>query len=255
MAAESIPVSSKGPKKGQTQLFLSWDGTKTSATNVTLLRKFLFAKGYYIYEHAGEAFGNGSAIAQVPDEVVANIKASTVVVICVAKEYTKNFSCKKISLLARELKLESPKTAPEMLFVMIDGDYTTDSQPHKVSGWLYHLLKDSLWSPCWSYAHTAGAAEAIMGTVNLRRRVVIVTKEELRRIDRGIDVLNVPSKSPPKSKNSKSRGSTADAFPLGEESFQVAGSDLIDTRPMVGNPPSATAFIPEEEEYEEAFES
>jgi len=181
--SSSSPVT--GPRKGQAVLFLSWDGTAESSGNVTLLRRFLLAKGYFLFEHSGAQFGNGSVLAEVPDEVVEQLRLSTALVVCVSKPYTRNLSCKKISLLSREMKAANPKTAPETVFVMIDGNYTTESQPYKVSGWLGHLLKDSLWSPAWSHAHAAGAAEAIMGVVNLKRKVVVVTKEELRRIDRG----------------------------------------------------------------------
>ena len=210
---------SGGPRKGQVQIFLSWDGTAESEKNVSLLKKFLHAKHYFIHEHAGAVFGSGSVLAEVPEELAEKLKSSTVLVTCVSKPYTRSLSCKKVSLLARELKLANPKTAPEVCFAMIDGNYTTESQPYKVSGWLGFLLKDSLWSPSWTYAHCAGAAEAIMGTVNLKRKVVVVTKEELRAIDRG-EELPLPTKGSPKSssKGSSSKGGkgSVEGFPTTE---------------------------------------
>jgi hypothetical protein len=92
-----------------------------------------------------------------------------VFVIAVSQEYTRNLSCKKISLLARELKEQAPKTAAELCFVMIDGNYTTESHPHKVSGWLGHMLGASLWTPGWSHAHCAVAAEAEKGSATGQR--------------------------------------------------------------------------------------
>lgn len=165
--------------KKAAQVFLSWDGSATSEPNVTLLRRFLQAKGYLIHEHAGVPLGSGT------DEIAQLLRASTVFVIAVSQEYTRNLSCKKISLLARELKQQAPKTAAELCFVMIDGNYTTESHPHKVSGWLGHMLGASLWTPGWSHAHCAGAAEAIKGTINLKRGLVVLNKAELRAIDRG----------------------------------------------------------------------
>ena len=217
--AGAKPAAAAAPRKGQAVLFLSWDGTTESSINVTLLRRFLLAKGYFLYESSGAQFGNGSVLAEVPEEVVQQLRASTAFVVCVSRAYTRNLSCKKVSLLAREMKFADPKTAPESVFVMIDGNYTTESQPYKVSGWLGHLLKDSLWSPAWSHAHAAGAAEAIMGVVNLKRKVVIVTKEELRRIDRGEE--NSPKGSgSPKSSGRKSRGG-AGSSAAGQEGFAV----------------------------------
>ena len=78
-----------GPKKGQTQLYFSWDGTQESVPNASLLRRFLAAKGYYIHEHAGEVFGNGSVTAVVPAGMVETLRACTVFLVCVSKEYTK----------------------------------------------------------------------------------------------------------------------------------------------------------------------
>ena len=34
------------------------------------------------------------------------------------------------------------------------------------------MLRDALWSPAWSHAHIAGAAEAIAGVIALRRNVI-----------------------------------------------------------------------------------
>ena len=168
------------PKK-TVQVFLSWDGCATSEPNVSLLKRFLQAKGYLIREHTPSG----------KDEITLLLRASTVFVIAVSKEYSRNISCKKICLLARELKQQAPKTSAELCFVMIDGNYTTESHPHKVSGWLGHMLGASLWTPGWSHAHCAGAAEAIKGTINLKRGLVVLNKAELRAIDRG-------EESPPK---------------------------------------------------------
>jgi len=254
-------VRTVGPRKGQVQIFLSWDGTSESEKNVTLLKKFLQAKQYFIHEHCGAVFGNGSVLAEVPDELAENLKSSTVLVTCVSKSYSRSLSCKKVSLLARELKLINPKTAPEVCFVMIDGNYTTESQPYKVAGWLGFLLKDSLWSPAWTYAHCAGAAEAIMGTVNLKRKVVVVTKEELRAIDRG-EELPLPTKGSPKSaskNSSSSRGggkSPLEGFPITEPAAEAPPSTPTPT-PLKGilkQSSSSSMPVAAEEYADEAFD-
>ena len=211
------PVAPSGPKKGQTELFLSWDGTPDSSHNALLLRKFLLAKGYFLHEHAGTVFGNGSVLAEVPPELVETLRRCTVFLVCVSREYTKNINCKKLCLTARRLLDQDRKSAPELLYAMIEGNFTTESQPHRVSGWLGFLLKDALWSPAWSHAHAAGAAEAVCGTVKLRRNVVLLSKEQLRRIDRGEENMGLKGSPPrsPKSGSGKSRGGRAEGFPVG----------------------------------------
>ena len=59
-----------------------------------------------------------------------------------------------------------------------------------------------------------------MGTVNLKRKVVVVTKEELRAIDRG-EELPLPTKGSPKSSSkggSRSKGGkgSVEGFPTTE---------------------------------------
>lgn len=218
MAERPVVAGPAMPKRGQTELFLSWDGTPESSHNVLLLRKFLLAKHYFIHEHAGSVFGNGSVLAEVSPELIETLRRCTVFLVCVSREYTKNINSKKLCLLARKMLDADRKNAPELLYAMIDGNFTTESQPHKVSGWLGFLLKDALWSPAWSHAHASGAAEAVAGTVKLRRNVVMLSKEQLRRIDRGEEntALKSPARSSPKSGSGKaSIGKAAEGFPVG----------------------------------------
>jgi hypothetical protein len=58
-----------------------------------------------------------------------------------------------------------------------------------------------------------------MGTVNLKRKVVVVTKEELRAIDRG-EELPLPTKGSPKS---SSKGGSSKGGKGSVEGFSVEG--------------------------------
>ena len=112
------------------------------------------------------------------------MSVSTVFVACVTRKFTKNMNCKKLVLRMRELQVELGKKGAEMLYCMMHGTFTTESQPyHCRDGWLGYLLRDALWSPAWSHAHVAGAAEAIAGTVNLRRSVVRLLPQHVLYID------------------------------------------------------------------------
>ena len=125
-----------------------------------------------------------SARARVSQEIVDKMSVSTVFVACVTRNFTMNLNCKKLVLRMRELQMEIGKKSAEMLYTMVHGTFTTESQPyHCRDGWLGYLLRDSLWSPAWSHAHVAGAAEAIAGTVALRRSVVRLKPEHILYID------------------------------------------------------------------------
>ena len=45
------------------------------------------------------------------------------------------------------------------------------------------MLRDALWSPAWSHAHIAGAAEAIAGVIALRRNVIKLNPQHVLYIE------------------------------------------------------------------------
>jgi hypothetical protein len=125
-----------------------------------------------------------SARDNVSDHITDHLRESTVFVACVTRAFTKSLSCKKLTLHVRKMVEDDRKRAPEMLYVMIHGDFTTESQPyHCRGGWLGYMLRDSLWSPAWSHAHIAGAAEAIMGVINLRRNIITLNPDHVLYIE------------------------------------------------------------------------
>ena len=199
----SSPAKSATSATMKPMLYLTWDGEEESRANVEKLKRFLRTKGYIIFEHAGDlSIAEGavsspdasptvmaespatndttntagsleSARAPVSREVSEKIKLCTVFVSCVTRKFTFNMNCKKLVLHCRKLVEQDRKKAPEMLYVMIHGTFTTESQPyHCRGGWLGYMLRDALWSPAWSHAHIAGAAEAIAGVIALRRNVI-----------------------------------------------------------------------------------
>lgn len=215
---KSTGSPSSPSKKAKPMLYLSWDGEENSRNNVVKLKRFLRAKGYIIFEHSGDAsiaeggntdtlgstgggVGEGndtpvttntgasaasleSARAKVSDEVTEKLRLCTVFVSCVTRKFTFNMNCKKLVLHCRKMVEMDKKKAPEMLYVMIHGDFTTESQPyHCREGWLGYMLRDALWSPAWSHAHIAGAAEAIAGVIALRRNVIKLNPQHVLYIE------------------------------------------------------------------------
>jgi len=226
-------------KTKKPMLFLTWDGEEDSWENVNKLMKFLRAKGYVVFEHAGDdctgssqkipgfsaskllgsttgsidgsvsivntgpnptgsitsesiatadtstpISAGQSARAKVSQAIVDKMSVSTVFVACVTRKFTKNLNCKKIVLRMREIQIEKGKKSAEMLYTMVHGTFTTESQPyHCRDGWLGYLLRDSLWSPAWSHAHIQGAAEAIAATVSLRRSIITLHPSHILYIE------------------------------------------------------------------------
>ena len=208
---KSSPSKSLKSTTAKPMLYLTWDGEEDSRQNVEKLKRFLRTKGYIIFEHAGDMSiaegappspgkdgppthdtGNTegtnasleSARAPVSHEVSEKLKLCTVFVSCVTRKFTFNMNCKKLTLHCRKLVETDRKNAPEMLYVMLHGSFTTESQPyHCRSGWLGYMLRDALWSPAWSHAHIAGAAEAIAGVIALRRNVIKLNPQHVLYIE------------------------------------------------------------------------
>jgi len=113
------------------------------------------------------------------DMVVSDMKKCAVIVICISQELHANFTLRRLAIKARDLKTELDATvAPDLLFCCMQGHYTSASQPYRVSGWLFHMIKDSVWYPAWNKAHIGGAGEAIVHAISLMKRKILIPPEE-----------------------------------------------------------------------------
>ena len=143
----------------------------------------------------GEAREGGlleAARSKVGKDIHQILKACTGFVCCVTRKFTTNLNCKKITLFCREMEVQQRLhgtkkqncMAPEMLYCMIHGDFTTESHPyHCRGGWLGYLLKGGGWSPAWSKSRIHGAAETVYNTLYLVRNVVRLNPLHILYID------------------------------------------------------------------------
>lgn len=174
--------------------------TAKNNENVLRMRKELKHAGYKIYCYDGEPFKSktlasssdaddnilpkSNSIQEISSSTITNSKIDqniidginkcAVVVCAVSKEFRYNHNCKDVALFARDLKRSNPSTGPELLFSMMQGDYTTQSSPFRVDGWLGHLMKDALWYPAWSRVHIAGASEATVAVISLKKKQIVL---------------------------------------------------------------------------------
>jgi hypothetical protein len=71
------------------------------------------------------------------DEVKNTMKHCVIIVICVSREYKVNQCCQRVARYA----LEREKKGSIVLFALMQGDYTTNSTPERINGWLGHMVK------------------------------------------------------------------------------------------------------------------
>lgn len=114
------------------------------------------------------------------NQVINDMKKCAVIVICISQELHSNFTLRRLAIKARDLKNEMDNTsvAPDLLFCCMQGNYTSASQPYRVTGWLFHMIKDSVWYPAWNKAHIGGAGEAIVNAIALMKRKILIPPEE-----------------------------------------------------------------------------
>ena len=81
------------------------------------------------------------------DKMAEAINKSAYVIICVSKAYPTRPNCEQEAKFAKQ-KEKAKKL--EILYVMMQDDYTTVSQPECVDGWLGMYIGDKLWYPLWN---------------------------------------------------------------------------------------------------------
>lgn len=113
-------------------------------------------------------------------KVINDMKKCAVIVICISQELHSNFTLRRLAIKARDLKneMDDSSVAPDLLFCCMQGHYTSASQPYRVTGWLFHMIKDSVWYPAWNKAHIGGAGEAIVNAISLMKRKILIPPEE-----------------------------------------------------------------------------
>jgi hypothetical protein len=102
------------------------------------------------------------------DETMAlAVEASSVVVICVSQKYKVSPNCRQEAAYARQLE---KKGRMKLVYIMMQEEYTTVSDPESVDGWLGVQLSDKLWFPCWNSQGMAATAAKIVPIVAAQGR-------------------------------------------------------------------------------------
>ena len=74
--------------------------------------------------------------------MAAAVEASSHVVVCVSREYKNSANCQQEATYARQFE---KKRKLKIIYLMMQSDFTTVSQPESVDGWLGIMVGNSLW--------------------------------------------------------------------------------------------------------------
>ena len=90
------------------------------------------------------------------DEPMAQaIEASHAVIVCVSPQYKESVNCRSE---AQYCKVWKKSHGLQLLYVMMDNEYTTVSKAQTVDGWLGFMLGTELWYPLWSPGNVQSTA-------------------------------------------------------------------------------------------------
>ena len=96
------------------------------------------------------------------------VEKSAYVIICVSKPYLNRPNCEQEAKFARALEKDKKLT---IIYVMMQSDFTTVSQPESVEGWLRLYLGDKLWYPLWDKGQVESTGDAIAGIIGDHAKV------------------------------------------------------------------------------------
>lgn len=154
-------------------VFIAFDDSPTAnPANVHKLRALLQGHGFRIHLHSGTYFSPNKHV--VDSAVIEALEQCATLIVCASRELYKNWSSKALVMKARDMKVKDPRDGPEILVAMMQGDFTSQSQPDRITGWLAHLIKDSVWYPTWSPVMIDGTFEAILGVLKLKKKQIKV---------------------------------------------------------------------------------
>jgi hypothetical protein len=96
------------------------------------------------------------------DCMAAAIEHSHTIIVCVSRAYKASANCRMEAKYANDMH---KRGKVNLVFAMMEQDYTTRSSPEYVDGWLGLMVGDQLWHGMWAHDQVAAVAAAIHGAV------------------------------------------------------------------------------------------
>ena len=96
------------------------------------------------------------------DCMAAAIEHSHTIVVCVSRAYKASANCRMEAKYANDMH---KRGKVQLVFVMMEREYTTRSSPEYVDGWLGLMISDQLWHGMWAGDQVAAVAAAIHAAV------------------------------------------------------------------------------------------
>jgi hypothetical protein len=156
--------------RGQKHIMVSYSWKQKSL--VKSLVSDLQKKGFVVWRDEEGSVYAPSIQGNTAEAMAKAIETSFCVIICVSREYCLSANCRQEASYAWEFKRRGEI---EIIYVMMDENYTTLSSPNRITGWLGFFVGQDLWYPSWDLASCQSTAEKIvtilsMATIEMSRK-------------------------------------------------------------------------------------
>ena len=150
---KNVPSSSSGSTvRKHVMISYAWGAKKELAV---ALAAELRSLGYEVWRDEEGSAIVPSMSGDTDERMAQAIEASHAVVVCVSPQYKESVNCRSE---AQYCKVWKKSHGLQLLYVMMDNEYTTVSKTQTVDGWLGFMLGTELWYPLWSLVNVQSTA-------------------------------------------------------------------------------------------------
>ena len=152
-SAREGAMGSSGPlgRRQHVMLSYAWGAKKDL---VTVLGAHLRSMGYDVWRDEEGSAIVPSMSGDTDERMAQAIESSHTVVVCVSPQYKESVNCRSEAQYCKAWKRTH---GLQLMYVMMDDEYTTMSKTQTVDGWLGFMVGTELWYPLW-------AADKVQGT-------------------------------------------------------------------------------------------
>ena len=137
--------------------------------HVKTLADYLRGKyGYDVWQDIDGSTICGKMSGGTDDKMAEAVEKSAFVIICVSKAYPGRPNCEQEAKFAKQKEKAKKLT---IIYVMMQSDFTTVSQPESVDGWLRLYLGYNLWYPLWDEGQVESTGDAIAEVIGDHAKV------------------------------------------------------------------------------------
>ena len=164
------PSNSNAPPSDKRHIMMSYCwANDANPDHVKMLADYLRSKyGYDVWQDTDGSTICGKMSGGTDDKMAEAVEKSAFVIICVSKAYPNRPNCEQEAKFARALEKDKKLT---IIYVMMQSDFTTVSQPERVEGWLRLYLGDNLWYSLWDKSQVESTGDAIAGVIGDHAKV------------------------------------------------------------------------------------